>query len=277
MDSSVTFICCASMIFENFMSFNHALLFVFMAFCLSACGEGHEDRLGTLVVSTSPDNPPFESFDSVQKKPKGFDMALVALIAEEIKHTLQIELQDFSILIQGLKTGKADCTIAQLSPTPEREKVVDFSIPYLKTFSSLVSLRSFPIETIKELEGGAIGAQLGATFALYAQKIAKETHGVEVLLYNRIPEMVEELKNGRLRALILDEAAGEALVAAYPQFSHKVLKDPQYTQNLVMAFPKRSSKIHLVNQAIQRLEKTGQIAKLQKVWLKQKGVGDVSF
>lgn len=68
----------------------------------------------------------------------GFDAELAYRIANRLKRPLQFQEMKFSTLIAALQTGKADVIISLMNYTPERAKVVDFSIPYYESSRTLL-------------------------------------------------------------------------------------------------------------------------------------------
>ena len=220
-----------------------------------------------LVMTTSPDNPPFESFDSAKRVLQGFDIDLAYLLAQDLGATLEITHQDFSTLIPSIQTGKADFAMAQFSATQERAKAVDFSIPYLKTAGALVVSKEGLISSPQSLQGKVMGAQMGTTFAKAAELLRQTIQGLEVKLYNKVTEMVEDVKNGRIQAALMDQSTGENFAQTNPQLRSIVLDDEITTQTLSIVLPKESTKRQALDEAIKRLEKSGEIAKLKEKWL----------
>jgi ABC-type amino acid transport substrate-binding protein len=221
-----------------------------------------------LVMTTSPDNPPFESFDSVKREVLGFDVDLARLIAQDLGATLEIMEQDFSALIPSIQAHKADFAMAQFSATPERANAVDFSTPYLTTAGALVVLESANITSPQDLQGKLLGAQLGSTFAPAAEMLSQKIPGLQVKLYNKAIEMMEDVKNGRIQAALIDQTTGQDFAKAHTQLRSITLDDAMTTQTLCIVLPKGSTKREAINGAIMRLEKAGEIAKLKGKWLK---------
>ena len=229
-----------------------------------ASSDVHEKKL---MVIISPDNPPFEGFDSVKQEIVGFDVDLTHLIAKELGAKLEIVPQDFSTLIPSIQTGKADFAISQFSITPERAQAVDFSVPYLKTAGALVVGASSSVHTPNDLQDKVLGVQMGSTFAQAAELLKEKIPGLSVQLYNKATEMVEEVKNGRIQAALLDETAGAAFAKVHNELHVVLLDDEITTQTLSVVLPKNSPHGKAVNAAIERLEKSGEIAKLKAKWL----------
>ena len=79
--------------------------------------------------------PPFGMTDD-KVQPSGSDVDLRQLLATDLGVELEIVPTTGSSRIPCLQTGKADLVVSTLSITPERAKVIDFSIPYADLFRS---------------------------------------------------------------------------------------------------------------------------------------------
>src|SRR5450830_1009939 len=80
-------------------------------------------------VGIGMDVPPYGMKDS-QLKAIGSDVETAQLIAHDMGVALEIVPASAANRIPYLQTDKVDMIIASLSVTPEREKVIDFSLPY---------------------------------------------------------------------------------------------------------------------------------------------------
>lgn len=63
----------------------------------------------------------------------GFDAELACRLAHRLNRPLEFQDMNFSTLITALQTGKADIIVSLMNYTPERAKVVDFSVPYYES------------------------------------------------------------------------------------------------------------------------------------------------
>lgn len=84
----------------------------------------------TYIVATDPSNAPFE-----QKNAKGivegFDVDLIQAIAKAEKFNVDIIPQSWAGIFDSLNSGERDILIAPLTINPERDELVDFTIPYI--------------------------------------------------------------------------------------------------------------------------------------------------
>ncbi len=105
---------------------------------------------GYIAVATSPDYPPYEFkiIENGEEKTVGFDIAIVEEIAKDLGVELRLIEMGFDGLLLELEAGNVDLAMAGFTPTPEREKSVDFSdIYYTATQSVLIKAKDAEIYT----------------------------------------------------------------------------------------------------------------------------------
>ncbi len=225
----------------------------------------------TLFVVTSADNPPYEYHEikSGQDAIVGFDIDLANLIARELNRELVIKDQDFNTLIAEVQAGRADMAMAGFTKTEERNQSVDFSIPYHRGEQALVykegTLFQENDQLADNLTGKKIGAQLGST----QQKIAEHLKGdfsVEVVTRNLITQLIQEVKNQRIDAAVVEKAVAAAYIREHPELGLLELKEEEYKDNVAIIFPKGSSLVSEVNDVLKKLQEAGELDKLVNKW-----------
>nr|HPJ22259.1 transporter substrate-binding domain-containing protein [Clostridia bacterium] len=105
------------------------LVFVILAVPLSACTKTAEDEL---VVGMELAYPPFETTDE-NNNPDGISVKMAQALGEYLGRPVRIENMEWTGLIPALTTGKVDIVISSMTITEERQKTVNFSIPYAKS------------------------------------------------------------------------------------------------------------------------------------------------
>lgn len=247
---------------KNFLSACLCLLF------LVSCGEKKEGE-GTkpLVVITSPDNPPYEFKDTTQSGDQviGFDMDVVHKLGEHLGRPVKIVEADFSSLIPSLQSGRADMAIAELSPTEERRKSVDFSNPYYNNKSEFLVLETSSLISEKDLEGQKLGVQLGSSNEVIGRKLTESVPNLTLVALNKVGDLVQELKNGRIQAALIGSAVAHKIVKSTPGF--KVVSVDVSNGEIAIAFPKGSPLVAPVNEALKEMQ--GDIKNIEIKWITQ--------
>lgn len=252
------------------------LMLVLIIAVLAACGtkdkEGTTGSEGTitedkkvLVMGTSADYPPFEFVDTaVSEDIIGFDVDLANLIGEKLGFEIEIENIDFNGLIPAIQAGKVDFVLAGMTPNPERDKVVDFSEPYNETQQMVVTKKDSGIQTLEDLAGKTVGAQISSIQEDLAKEVAK-TVDMKVESRNLIPEVVQELMTKRFDAAIIEDIVAENYVERNPDltFFPVAIDDVDYK---AAVFPEGSELKAQFDQAIQELTDSGKIEELRQKW-----------
>ncbi len=214
------------------------LLALFMLFAVAACtntddpapkddGEGEGDgqqqtelssvdkikQNGKLKLGTSADYPPFEYHMMVdgQDTIVGFDIELAQLIADELGVELDITDMGFDALLISLQQGKFDLVAAGVTYKPERYGL--FSDPYYVE-GQAVLVRTEDLETYTtadSLSGCTVGAQKGTVQAELAANMAENVNCLELV---KFPDLVTELKQGKIEAIVVDYVVAEDYLSA---------------------------------------------------------------
>lgn len=172
------------------------------------------DRLadGVLTVGTNATFPPFEYLGD-DNAPDGFDIALIKLIGEKIGVEVEILDMEFDALCTSVG-NRIDVAIAGMTVDPEREKTVDFSDNYYKAIQNvLVAADNTDITDMASLAGKTIGVQLGTTGDFIA---SDDVENADVRQYNSYALAVEDLKNGNVDAVIIDQNPAQVFAAENP-------------------------------------------------------------
>src|SRR5664279_704571 len=138
------------------------------SFVLAAAAPARADQLqdikkaGVLRVATFDSNPPFGSVDPKSLSIVGYDVDFAQAIAKSLGVKLQITATNPANRIPLIQSVKVDLIVADITITPERAKVIDFSIPYFLTGQQLLA----PAGSSNNLDAYAdarIGAVKGTT------------------------------------------------------------------------------------------------------------------
>lgn len=176
-------------------------------------GAGKAEEQAKLTVGTSADFAPYEFHKTVDGKDTivGFDIEIAKEVAKDADAELVIEDMDFDSLLMALDTGKLDFVISGMNPTPERRESVDFSdIYYLGEHSVLVNKDAVDqYKSVDDLKGKKIGVQKGSI----QEEIGQGIENAELTSLAKLPELVMELKTGRVDAVIVDKPVADQYAA----------------------------------------------------------------
>ena len=128
----------------------------------------HADQLDTITaaktirIAIDPGVPPYSMKDD-KLNLTGSDVETARLLAKDWGLKLEIVPTTGANRIPFLETDKADIVISTLSITPERAKVIDFSVPYAGIGVVLAAPKSMDIKSAADLAGKKIVATRGTT------------------------------------------------------------------------------------------------------------------
>ena len=122
----------------------------------------------TYVNGIDANFPPFAYVDK-SGEPSGFDVDAAEWIAEEMGFEVTHKPIDWDGIIPALKSNKIDFIASGMSITEEREKQVDFTIPYWKVKKVLVVRQNSDLSVEDIMSGKRLGVQRGTTSAEWLQ------------------------------------------------------------------------------------------------------------
>ncbi|MFI6395585.1 ABC transporter substrate-binding protein [Nonomuraea sp. NPDC050547] len=120
---------------------------------------------GKLTTCT---NIPYEPFQFKEgDKVVGFDVDIVDLAAKKLGVTQEIVDIDFAQIKSGaaMASGKCDVAAAGMTITPERQKNIDFSVPYFDATQALLAKKGTGATSLDDVKakGLKLGAQASTT------------------------------------------------------------------------------------------------------------------
>ena len=170
---------------------------------------------GKLIMSTNAAFPPYEMVadgEGVYQGLEGIDVEIALAIADKLGLELVIDDMDFDAALMAVQNNSADVMLAGLSYSEDRDEVVDFTDSYATGIQSVIVKEGSDV-TMDNLGDYMIGTQRGTTGFQYATDDYGEEH---VIGYDNGATAVQELINGTIDAVIIDNAPAQEYVAANP-------------------------------------------------------------
>lgn len=221
----------------------------------------------TVTMATSADYPPYEFIDSSSGSQEiiGFDVDIAKYITDKLGYTLKIDNIDFNGLIPALQSKRADFVMAGMTPTEERKKNVDFSQIYFEAKNTIVSKKGSGFTSPENLSGKKLGVQLGSI----QEQAAKDFTGVNVQPLNRINEMIQELKSGRIDAILIEDTVAAGYLSSNPDLEGNVIPNKGDSGSAI-AFPKGSPMLAEFDPVLSELKSSGKLEELVTKWFGDK-------
>jgi len=224
-------------------------------------GAAEDAPAETLIMATSADYPPYEFIPSGSTEIVGFDIDIANYITEQLGYDLEIQNIDFNGLLPALQSGRVDFVMAGMTPTEERKQNADFSRVYYEAKNTIVAAAGSGLTTVESLSGQRVGAQLGSI----QEGAAREIEGAEVVALNRIGEMIQELKVGRVDALIIEDTVAKGYVESNPDLEFNTIES-EGASGSAIAFPKGSSLLEPFDGVLEQMMSDGTMEELVTKW-----------
>jgi polar amino acid transport system substrate-binding protein len=226
---------------------------------------------GTLTVATDkPAYPPyFEDDDPTNGK--GFESAVAYAIAaklgyakDEVKWTVVPFNASYA---PGPK--QFDFDVNQISITPKRQKVVDFSAPYFTAPQALVVPKGSKLvdaKSLADVRAAKIGVQVGTTSFDAVKEVMKPD--TEPKVFNNSTDVVTALKQGQVDGVVVDLPTAFYVTAAQVKGSKIIGQfDAPGGDKWGALLAKGSPLTACVSKAITELDSSGELKKIYDQWL----------
>lgn len=231
----------------------------------------HEDGVLTIATDSPAYDPWFSNNDPTNGK--GFESAVAYAVAEELGFA-KADVKWIKVGFNSLaKPGEKDFDfdINQVSISPERDKVVDFSEGYYSASQAVIALKDNPAAeatSLEDLKGLKLGAQTGTTSLTAIREVIQPDEEPAVLDDTNVAK--QQLQNGQLDAILADLPTAFYITAVEIPDSTLVGQfqvDEDKTEQFGLVFEQGNELLPCVNRALATLEEDGTLAELEQEWL----------
>lgn len=221
---------------------------------------------GTLRVGIEGTYPPF-SYQGDDGKLTGFEVDFARKLANHLGVEAELKPTKWDGILASLDAKRVDVVINQVTISEQRKKKYDFSLPY--TVSGVQALvkkgNEGIIKTAADLAGKKVGVGLGTN---YEEWLRQNVKGVDIRTYDDDPTKYQDLRIGRIDAILVDRLAALDLA--------------QKTGNMLVvtgdAFSRQESGVALrkgneplltaIDSAISNMQQDGTLKALSEKWFK---------
>lgn len=158
---------------------------------------------GVLKVGIFTDKPPFGYVDA-KGNYVGFDTDLARRFAKDLlgdETKIDYVVVEASSRVPFLQSGKVDIIMANMTVTPERARVVDFTNPNLRVATQVLVKADSAIQSLKDLAGKTVIVTKGTTADIYLTRHYRST---KLLKFEKNTEALQALQDGRADAYAQD-------------------------------------------------------------------------
>lgn len=248
-----------------------------MVFSLAGCGQkdsGEDNSLkyiqdnGKLILGLDDAFPPM-GFHDENNNIVGFDIDLAQAVCDKLGVELVLQPIEWDAKEQELNTKNIDCIWNGLSLTPEREKSMTMSIPYMTNNISLVVKSGSDIKSMADMAGKKLAIQSGsaAEEALNSEdnKAFKDSIG-EILPFSDYEMALLDLESGSSDAVLMDSVVADYKITS-ADMDFVVLDETLLPDQYAIGFRKGEAALcDAVNNALRELKEEGTVAELSTKW-----------
>jgi polar amino acid transport system substrate-binding protein len=228
---------------------------------------------GQLTVGT--DSPAYEPWfvDNDPSNGKGFESAVAYAVAEQLGFSADQVTWVTVPFNKSYAPGDKDFDfdINQISITPKRAEVVDFSDGYYQAAQAVIALKGSAgaeATSLDDLKGLKLGAQTGTTSLLAIRDVIQPDEDPAV--FEDTNAAKQALQNGQVDAILADLPTAFYISAVeIPNSTIVGQFQPETGQQeeFGMLFQKGSGLVPCVNAALQALRDDGTLDKIEQQWL----------
>jgi polar amino acid transport system substrate-binding protein len=249
----------------------------------AACAMARFDTVSSGKLTVGTDNPAYPPWFggsppkgskwkiSDPASGKGFESAVAYAVAAQLGFSRSEVVWTYVPFNRAYAPGSKsfDVDVNQISYSPARAKVVDFSASYYDVNQAIVVLKGSKIagvRTLAGLRGYKLGAQLGTTSYAYIKERVKPSTTTAVFPSNS--GATQALKNKQIDGLVVDLPTAFYISAAVVSNS-TIRQFPAVPggEHFGMVLAKGNPLVACVNSAVATLRRNGTLKAMQQKWL----------
>lgn len=218
---------------------------------------------GTLTMATNAEFDPWEYHDGDDII--GIDPEVAQAIADKLGMELKIEDMAFDAVIPSVTSGKADIGMAAISVTPERQASVDFTDTYAESALMLiVAADNEEIAGVDDLSDHIVGVQTGTTGDLKASELVGDDN---VDRFNTYFEAVESLKQGKVDAVLIDNAPAKVFLSQNSDSLKQAGEELDKEEYAIAVAKGNEELVESLNSAIAELKEDGKLDEIMNKYI----------
>jgi len=219
---------------------------------------GGDSEGGAPFVEADPSDP---------EKLVGFDVEVAEEIARSLGRKPQFVQVSFAAIDQSVQRGDFDIGLSGVEDTPARRSALAASIPYY-TFTEALTVREADkgkFDGLEDLRGRRVGT-LGGTIAYDILLDAGKRLGIEAVSYDDDVHPYEDVANGRLDAVLLDNIiAARAMRRTAGLYTH--FDKPVAKGHYIIVAARENTKLRdQVNEVLKARMRDGTLERIYRKW-----------
>lgn len=243
-------------------------LLFFLAALLPPSLRAAQEPLATGPVVSSAaefDYPPFSQVTETGEA-TGFSVELLRAVLQTMGYRVDFQVGPWSEVKQSLVDGRVQ-VLPLVGRTPEREKVFDFTFPYLKMHGALlVRDDRQDIQGLADLKGREVAVLKGDN----AEEFLRRSNlGATLVTTDSFETALLELSEGKHDAVVIQKLLATQLLNKHGITNLRIVGPPlqEFTQSFCFAVPKgRSELLGILNEGLSIVFANGTFDQLHHTW-----------
>jgi polar amino acid transport system substrate-binding protein len=233
---------------------------------------------GEIRVSTDPAYPPQSELNPETGEYEGFDIDVANEIADRLGVEVTWETPKWGVLTAGSWNDRWDMSVGSMTPTNERQQVLEFTEPYSFVPAVVVVPEDANVTDVTtDLDGKTIGVCADCTYQFFLEKsLAISGFDFDFVIddatiqgYDTDTTALQDLALGRLDAVMTSVTTAKAFVEEGNPV--KIAGDPLFGEPLAIAFDKdteldNASLVSAVDDIVADMHADGTLTQLSEKW-----------
>jgi len=228
-------------------------------------------KRGRLIVGVDRSNNLLSYRDAASGEVRGFEVDIAREVARDIfgdPNKVDFRFVESSNRVDALNSGAVDMIVRTMTISPEREREVAFSIPYMRTQTRMLVLTSSGMNSIDDAEDKRLCGVRGSTALDTIRERAPKS---DILITRSWGDCLMALQLNQADGIVVDDALLSGMAAQDSYTS--IVGEPLKTENYGVA-ALRPSKDHdtrpllrQVNSTLERIRRDGTWSDIFDRWL----------
>ena len=236
---------------------------------------------GRIRVSTDPAYPPQSELNPKTGEYEGFDIDVAKAIADRLlgcSDCIDWETPKWGVLTAGSWNDRWDMSVGSMTPTNERQEVLNFTEPYSFVPAVVVVPEDANVSDVTtDLDGKTIGVCADCTYQFFLEKsLAIRGFDFDFVIddatvqgYDTDTTALQDLALGRLDAVMTSVTTAQAFIDEGNPV--KIAGDSLFGEPLAVAFDKdteldNTTLVDEVDQIVNDMHEDGTLTELSEKW-----------
>ena len=224
----------------------------------------HAEPACTLRIGTCADYAPFTFVEQGQLR--GFEIDMGNEVCKRLEMKSEWHDRPFDLLLSELRSGELDLVAAGMSSSPERKRVVDFSVPYIEGSPTVcffpTGREGVSLEALRE---GKFRAVVNTGY-IFERFVVEDLH-LEPLRLETAADAVLAIQSGQADCYITSESNALGLKSSLGEGWSILECSKTLAEDVSMLLPKDCKEMQeLVNKALREMMADGTVQAFRTKW-----------